>query len=134
MFNCETLEDARKVRDRMLDEYGDVAPAAMECLENGFDDAMTVMALPRWLRKYYRTSNHIERLNKELKRRSDVINIFPNEASVLRLMGSVLIEKHDALQAKKAIFNADTLDALLKSDTPERLMTVAGKQAKRMTA
>jgi transposase-like protein len=134
MFNCKTLEDARKVRDRMLDEYGSVASAAMECLENGFEDAMTVMALPRWLRKYFRTSNHIERLNEELKRRSDVIGIFPNESSILRLMGSVLIEKHDALQAKKTIFNAATLDALLKSEAPERLMAVAEKQVKRMTA
>ena len=47
--------------------------------------------------KFYNTSNHIERLNKELKRRSKVIGVFPNEDSVLRLMGSVLIELHDAM-------------------------------------
>ena len=134
MFNCKTLEEAKKVRDRMLDEYSDVASSAMDCLEIGFDDAMTVMALPQWLRKYFRTSNHIERLNQELKRRSDVIGIFPNEASVLRLMGSVLIEKNDALQAKKAIFKVETLDALLKSEAPEQLMLVADQQINRMVA
>lgn len=130
MFNCKTLDDARKVRDRMLKEYSDVAPSAMECLESGFEDAMTVMALPKYLRKYYRTSNHLERLNKELKRRSDVIGIFPNEASLLRLMGSVLIEKNEGLQGMKAVFSADTLTRLLKSETPEQLMGIADKQVK----
>nr|WP_275078243.1 transposase [Ligilactobacillus ruminis] len=41
----------------------------MSCLDEGFESAMTVMALPKNLRRYFRTSNHIERLNKELKRR-----------------------------------------------------------------
>lgn len=133
LFNCRTLEEARKVRDRMLEEYSDVAPSAMECLESGFDDAMTVMALPRHLRKYYRTSNHLERLNKELKRRSDVIGIFPNESSLLRLMGSVLIEKNEGLQEMKAVFSAETLAVLLKSETPQQLMNIADGQAKLLT-
>ena len=133
LFNCRTLEEARKVRDRMLEEYSDVAPSAMECLESGFDDAMTVMALPRHLRKYYRTSNHLERLNKELKRRSDVIGIFPTESSLLRLMGSVLIEKNEGLQEMKAVFSAETLAVLLKSETPQQLMNIADGQAKLLT-
>ena len=133
LFNCRTLEEARKVRDRMLEEYSDVAPSAMECLESGFDDAMTVMALPRHLRKYYRTSNHLERLNKELKRRSDVIGVFPNESSLLRLMGSVLIEKNEGLQEMKAVFSAETLAVLLKSETPQQLMNIADGQAKLLT-
>lgn len=133
LFNCRALEEARKVRDRMLEEYSDVAPSAMECLESGFDDAMTVMALPRHLRKYYRTSNHLERLNKELKRRSDVIGIFPNESSLLRLMGSVLIEKNEGLQEMKAVFSAETLAVLLKSETPQQLMNIADGQAKLLT-
>ena len=53
---------------------------------------MTVMVLPQRLRKKLRTSNHIERLNKELKRRSKVIDIFPNQESLIRLMGAVLVE------------------------------------------
>ena len=133
LFNCRTLEEARKVRDRMLDEYSDVASSAMECLESGFDDAMTVMVLPRHLRKYYRTSNHLERLNKELKRRSDVIGVFPNEGSLLRLMGSVLIEKNEGLQEMKAVFSAETLAVLLKSETPQQLMNIADGQAKLLT-
>ena len=128
MFNCQSLEDARKVRDRILDDYRDIAESAMSCLEEGFESAMTIMALPKHLRRYYRTSNHIERLNKELKRRSKVIGIFPNEDSLLRLMGSVLIEQNDLLQAKKAIFSPKTYAELVQSEVPGVLAKIAGEQ------
>ena len=89
---------------------------------------MTIMALPKHLRRYYRTSNHIERLNKELKRRSKVIGIFPNEDSLLRLMGSVLIEQNDLLQVKKAIFSPKTYAELVQSEVPGNLVKIAGEQ------
>ena len=128
MFNCQSLEDARNVRDSILDDYRDVAESAMNCLEEGFESAMTIMALPKHLRRYYRTSNHIERLNKELKRRSKVIGIFPNEDSLLRLMGSVLIEQNDLLQVKKAIFSPKTYTELVQSEVPGTLVKIAGEQ------
>ena len=128
MFNCQSLKDARKVRDRILDDYKDIAESAMSCLEEGFESAMTIMALPKHLRRYYRTSNHIERLNKELKRRSKVIGIFPNEDSLLRLMGSVLIEQNDLLQVKKAIFSPKTYADLMQSEVPGNLVKIAGEQ------
>ena len=128
MFNCQSLEDARNVRDRILDDYRDVAESAMNCLEEGFESAMTIMALPKHLRRYYRTSNHIERLNKELKRRSKVIGIFPSEDSLLRLMGSVLIEQNDLLQVKKAIFRPKTYAELVQSEVPGNLVKIAREQ------
>jgi len=128
MFNCKSIAEARKTRDRIIEDYRDVAEAAVSCMDDGFESSMTVMLLPVGLRRYYRTSNHIERLNKELKRRSKVIGIFPNEESVLRLMGSVLIELHDAMLANRAIFSKDTLDALIKSDVPAKLLVIAGEQ------
>ncbi|MCR4573815.1 MAG: IS256 family transposase, partial [Lentisphaeria bacterium] len=69
MFNCKSIAEARKIRDRIMEDYQDVAEAAVSCLDNGFESSMTVMLLPVGLRRYYRTSNHVERLNKELKRR-----------------------------------------------------------------
>ena len=128
MFNCKRTAEARKVRDRIIDDYRDVAEAAVSCLDDGFESAMTVMLLPAGMRRYYRTSNHIERLNKELKRRSNVIGVFPNEDSVLRLMGSVLIELHDAMLAGRAIFSKDSLAALMKSDVPAKLVVTAREQ------
>ena len=73
-------------------------------------------------------SNQIERLNKELKRRSKVIGVFPNEDSVLRLMGSVLIERHDVMLAGRAVFSKESLALLLKSDVPAKLIVIAEEQ------
>ena len=128
LFNCKTIAEARKVRDRIIEDYRDVAESAVACLDEGFESSMTVMLLPAWLRRFYHTSNQIERLNKELKRRSKVIGVFPNEDSVLRLMGSVLMERHDAMLAERAIFSKDSLSALLKSDIPAKLIVIAEEQ------
>ncbi len=128
MFNCKSIAEARRIRDRIVEEYRDVAEAAMTCLDEGFESSMTVMLLPVGLQKYYRTSNHIERLNKELKRRSKVIGVFPNESSVLRLIGSVLIELHDAMLTGKAVFSRDSLAALMKSEVPAKLIDIAEGQ------
>ena len=128
MFNCKTLAEARKIRDRIINDYRDVAESAVVCLDEGFESAMTVMLLPAWLRRFYRTSNQIERLNKELKRRSKVIGVFPNEDSVLRLMGSVLMERHDAIQAGRAVFSKESLASLMNSDVPAKLIVIAEEQ------
>ena len=128
LFNCKTLAEARKIRDRIMEDYRDVAEPAVTCLDEGFESAMTVMLLPASLRRFYRTSNQIERLNKELKRRSKVIGVFPNEDSVLRLMGSVLIERHDAIQAGRAVFSKESLASLMNSDVPAKLIVIAEEQ------
>ena len=128
MFSCETVAEARKKRDSIIESYADVAESAMECLDKGFESSMTVMELPKPLRRFFRTSNHIERLNKELKRRSKVIGIFPNEASLLRLMGAVLEERSAVMQNGKAVYSRTTYDTLLKSETPAKLVLIAQEQ------
>lgn len=134
MFNCDTVAEARRKRNAILESYKDVAEAAMSCLEEGFESAMTVLEFPKYLRKYFRTSNQIERLNKELKRRSKVIGIFPNEASLLRLMGSVLVERNAAIQNTKAIFRTETYEAILRSPLPAKLVAIANEQQRLLAA
>ena len=134
LWNCPTIGKAQQKRDEIIHDYSDVAEAAMICLDEGFESAMTVMALPENLRRYYRTSNNIERLNRELKRRSHVIGIFPNEASLLRLMGSVLIEENSSLKKGRAMFSSETYAAILGSDTPLKLITMAKEQQKVLAA
>ena len=109
MFNCRTVEDARKCRDEIIKDYSDVAEKSMDILDNGFEDAMTVMMLPEELRRPLRTSNIVERLNGELKRRSNVIKVFPNPESILRLMGSVAIDYNEMLLAKRRLFYNPTM-------------------------
>ena len=128
MFNSKDIREARQKRDAIIEEYQDAAASAMACLEEGFEDSMTVMALPEQLRKYFRTSNHIERLNKELKRRSNVIGIFPNESSLLRLMGAVLIERNEVIQLQPVAFSRKTYTALISSDVPGQLVVIARQQ------
>lgn len=114
MFNSITIEEARKKRDRIINDYNDIAEKAMECLDKGFESAMTVMLLPEELRVTFRTSNHLERLNKEIKRRSKAIGIFPNVESLTRLMGAVMLERNEVLQQRvHPLFFAPTYTKLL---------------------
>ena len=122
MFQASNIKEARKKRDLIISDYADVAPQAMECLDLGFESAMTVMYLPEVIRRYVRTSNYLERTNKELKRRSNAIGVFPNEASVLRLMGSVLIEYHEKLaNIKKMFYNPIYHEVISLSDQLAKL-------------
>ena len=134
MFNARTLEDARKKRNSIIADYKDVAEKAMECLDDGFESSMTVMALPRGIQRYYRTSNHIERLNRELKRRSKVIGVFPNETSLVRLMGSVLIELNENRQTGRKIYSEKSYKALLNDRLKNKLKLIAAEQQRSFAA
>ena len=89
---------------------------------------MTVMILPKGMRRFFRTSNHVERINRELKRRSNVIGVFPNETSLMRLMGSILMELNEKRQAGKAIFSKQSYEKMMASDTPAELKRAAIRQ------
>lgn len=134
MFNCKTIQDARKRRDEIITDYKDIAEEAMICLEEGFEAAMTVMELPAFLHKYFRTSNQIERLNKELKRRSKVIGVFPNEDSLIRLMGAVLMERNESIASRKRIFKQETLQDLMETGVSEKLIQIAKEQRQLLAA
>ena len=74
----------------------------MSVLDEGFEDAMTVMVLPLKLTKEAKNIESIERLNKELKRRSKVIDVFPNQESLIRLMEAVLLERRKKTPNRQA--------------------------------
>lgn len=114
MFNCATVEEARSRRDEIIADYSGPAPKAMECLDRGFDDAMTVMELPRDMRRPTRTSNYLERLNREIKRRSRVVGIFPNAGSIERLAGAVLMEENERWASMSRIYYGTAVEALEK--------------------
>ena len=95
IYNSPELEEARERKEALLDYLEEHAPRAVETLDNGFDDITAVFQLPEVCRRRLRTSNSLERVNQELRRRERVIRIFPNEASIERLLGSLLIEMHE---------------------------------------
>jgi len=133
MYHSDTVDEARIKRDSIIDEYADVAPKAMECLDNGFEDTMTVMTLPTACRKYLRTSNHLERLNKELKRRSKVIGVFPNEGSLNRIIGSVLIELNEVYSLEQKLPLTKTSLEKLEACTAQ-LILIAKEQQRLLAA
>ena len=83
---------ARMLLNQAMGQFEKKAPRAMDTLERGFEDATAVMQLPERYRKRLRTTNGVERLNEEIRRRERVIRIFPNRDSVIRLMGAYLME------------------------------------------
>lgn len=105
IFKTKKIDDARKKFSEVVNDYREVAANAIDILENGFEDVLTVYNLPDEMRIALRTSNCIERFNGELKRRSNVIRIFPNKESLLRLIGSVAVDYNDALLSKKLMFH-----------------------------
>jgi putative transposase len=90
MFDAIDMSTARKLYSEIVTDFAAKAPKAIECLENGFEDAMAIMAIPEYYRRRLRSTNAVERLNEEIRRRERVIRIFPNSASALRLLGAVL--------------------------------------------
>ena len=95
IYQAIDLKQARRLMKETLDLFETSAPKAIAILEEGFDDIMAVMSLPEKYRKRLRTSNSIERLNEEIRRRDRVIRIYPNEASVIRLLGAILMEQDE---------------------------------------
>jgi transposase-like protein len=107
IYTASKIEIARSLRNELLENYADIAPKAMNVLEQGFDDVMAVMSLPIKYRKHLRTSNSIERLNQEIRRRERAIQIFPNEASLLRLIGALLIEQDEKWSSGKKYLSVE---------------------------
>ncbi len=92
LMDAPDPETARLLLDKVLADFVPKAPRAMAVLEAGFDDATAVLELPERYRKRLRTTNGVERLNQEIRRRERVIRIFPNRDSVVRLVGALLME------------------------------------------
>lgn len=105
-------------------------PKAAERLEEAAEDVLAYRHLPSEHHRQLHSTNPLERLNKEIKRRSNVVGIFPNPAALLRLVGAVLLEQDDEWTvAERRYFSADSMARLtspaLSTTTQELLATIA---------
>ncbi|MCE9631742.1 MAG: transposase [Planctomycetia bacterium] len=102
IYNADDRAEAdRRLKD-IVGRYHKTAPALASWLEENIPEASTVFAFPSAHRKRLRTENGLERLNKEIKRRTRVATLFPNEASLLRLVSPVLSEISDDWATERA--------------------------------
>ena len=101
VLHAQDMVEARRQLVEFIERFGKSAPKAVSCLEEGFADAMAVMALPDKYRHRLRTTNMQERVNEEIRRRERVIRIFPNDEAALRLIGALLAERNEAWQGRR---------------------------------
>lgn len=108
VFNAPDRTEAERLLNLMLDKYRQSAPRLVEWLQENVPEGLTVFTRPAAHRRRLRTTNLIERLNKEIHRRTRVATLFPNEASLLRLVSAVLVEVDQEWQTGIRYLNPET--------------------------
>jgi putative transposase len=108
VFNAPDANEADRLLKLAADKYRSKAPKLADWMERSVPEGLTVFTRPTAHRRRLRTSNMLERLNKEIKRRTRVATLFPNEASLLRLVSAVLAEVDEEWQTGKCYLNTET--------------------------
>lgn len=94
-------EEAQRLLDLAVEKYRAKAPRLASWMEENIPEGFTVFMLPDAMHKRLRTTNMLERLNREIKRRTRVASLFPNEASLLRLVSAILMETSEEWETGK---------------------------------
>lgn len=96
-------------------------PKAATVLRDAEDDVLAYMAFPQehWTRIY--STNPLERLNREIRRRTDVVGVFPDEAAALRLVGALLLERADEWEVERRPFSLESMRKLTAPDPADLL-------------
>ena len=93
----------------IIEQYGDTLPEAIAVLENGLEDSLQFYGFPEIDARKISSTNTLERLNKEIRRRSRVIGIFPSVNSYMRLICSYLMEYEEDWQTGRSYIKAESL-------------------------
>ncbi len=100
---------ARAQLRRVVDGLGERFPAVAEMLVEAETDLLVHFTFPETHRRQIRSTNPLERLNREIKRRTTVVGIFPNRKSLIRLVGMVLVEQDDEWQDGRRYFRPESM-------------------------
>jgi len=121
VLEAGSQQEALERFEEHADELREEAPDAIETLQDGLSDATAILALPDKYHRWLRTTNMLERLIQEVRRREKPIRIFPNKDSAWRLVGALLAEKHEEWSTSRRYLKTDEfyewLDESAEKDT-----------------
>jgi transposase-like protein len=107
VLEAESQQEALGRFEEHASELREEAPDAVETFQDGLFDATAVLALPEKYHRWLRTTNMLERLIQEIRRREKVIRIFPSKDSAWRLVGALLAEKHEEWSTSRRYLKTD---------------------------
>jgi putative transposase len=126
VFAQETADAAsaqwRIVADQLRQKFPKLA-AMMDDAEN---DVLAFMQFPKAHRKQIASTNPLERVNAEIKRRTDVVGIFPNDAAIVRLVGALLLEQNDEWQLQRRYMQLEGMNAVSDNQVPRLSAVITG--------
>jgi putative transposase len=109
VFNAPDRPAAEQLLRQLVQKYAKTASSLSAWLETNLPEGLTVFSFPADHRRKLRTNNALERLNRELERRSRVISIFPNETACLRLMSALLMEQDEEWQTGRVYLTFESV-------------------------
>jgi transposase-like protein len=116
IFQAESGDDARERLAEVVDRLESTAPKVARLLLDAEADLLAFYALPREHWSKLRSTNPLERVNREIGRRTDVVGIFPNDAALIRLAGALLIEQSDEWLVSRRYLSQESLSAILVTE------------------
>jgi len=105
VFNAPSLDEAQRLLELAVDKYKDKQTKLAVWMEENIPEGLAVFSLPESMRKRLRTTNMAENLNRQIRRRTRTASLFPNEASLLRLVTAVVNEISDEWEAGNVYLN-----------------------------